>query len=101
MTTYVPVVPVQERVELAEFPRITLLGLRVQERPVEGEMLVVNATDCSTSPFSDVTAIVEFPLVPETIVSVVGLAETPKSWTVKITVAEWVRAPLIAVTVAR
>ena len=37
VTVYVPALPLQESVEVPEVPSVTLVGLRVQVSPVDGE----------------------------------------------------------------
>lgn len=90
-----------ESVEVPDIPRAMLAGLSVHVRPVEGETVANNETVCSVNPLSEVTVIVEFPVAPGTIVTVVGLAETAKSSTLIVKDAEWDREPLMPVTVER
>jgi hypothetical protein len=77
-----PVVdPVQERVELAEVAvelRVTLVGLRVHVRPVDGATVSESVT-VPVKPFVAATVIVEVPGVPTITLTVVGLAVTVKS----------------------
>jgi len=63
-----------------------LAGVRVQVKPLEGEMEEVRAT-VPVKPFTGVTVIVEVPAVPAVVVTDVGLAVTVKSVTVTVTVA--------------
>ena len=37
VTVYVPALPLQDRVEVPDVPKVTLVGLSVQVSPVEGE----------------------------------------------------------------
>jgi hypothetical protein len=87
---------VHDRVEVPE--PVTLVGVRVQDRPVAGETAAVRLTT-PANPLTAVTVIVEVPAVPTVVVTVVGLAAIVKSWTTKDTVAVWVRLPLVPVTV--
>lgn len=96
MTVYDPADPLQESVEIPE--PATLVGVRVQVRPVVGLMLEVKLTT-PLNPSSAVTVIVEVPEAPARTVVVVGLAAIVKSWTVKVVVAEWDSVPLVPVTV--
>jgi len=60
---------------------VTLVGVRVQVRPVAGETVEANVT-VPVNPWTAVTVIVEVPAAPARIVTVVGLAATVKSRTV-------------------
>jgi hypothetical protein len=71
--------PVHDRVEDPEVPSVTLVGLRVHVRPVEGEIVSVNAT-VPVKPLSAETAIVEVPVEPTVKLTLVGVAVTVKSW---------------------
>jgi len=73
-------------VEVPEVPRVTLVGVRVQVRPVVGDTVAASVT-VPVKPWRDVTVIVEVPAVPALTVTLVGLATTVKSRTVKVTVA--------------
>jgi hypothetical protein len=84
-----------------EVVRVTLVGLRAQVRPVEGEIVSVNAT-VPVNPFVAETAIVEVPATPMVTVTLVGLATSVKlgaGFTVKATVAECDKLPLAPVIV--
>ncbi len=81
MTVYVPTEPEQESVEVPEVPRVTLVGVKVQVRPVEGDIADVRAT-VPVKPWTVVTVIVEVPATPALTVTAVGLAVTVKSLTV-------------------
>jgi len=87
VTVYVPALPVHDSVEVPEVPRVTLVGARVQARPVAGETAAVKLT-VPVKPWTEPTVIVEVPEAPASTVTLVGLAVTVKSWTVKVTVAE-------------
>ena len=87
VTVYVPALPVHDSVEVPEVPRVTLVGVRVQARPVAGETAAVKLT-VPVKPWTEPTVIVEVPEAPASTVTLVGLAVTVKSWTVKVTVAE-------------
>jgi hypothetical protein len=75
--------------------------VRVHANPVDGKTATVNVT-VPVRPWragSAVTVIVEAPKAPALTVTVVGLADTAKSWIVKVTGAECVRLPLAPFTV--
>lgn len=61
-------------------PRVTLVGVRVQDNPVEGDTDDVRLT-VPVNPLIDVTVIVEVPAVPAMTDTFVGLAVTEKSGT--------------------
>ncbi len=86
-----------ERVDVWEAPSTTLVGLRVHVKPA-GETAEVRVT-VPVKPFTGATVIVEMPVDPVLTVTVVGLAVTVKSLTVKVTVAVRVSDPLVPVTV--
>jgi len=67
-----------ERVDVPE--PVTLIGVRLQVRPVAGLMLDAKLT-IPLKPLSAVTVMVEVPETPALAVTVVGLAEMVKSWT--------------------
>jgi hypothetical protein len=77
---YVPAEPAQERSEVPEVPRLTLVGVRVQDNPVEGDTDDIRLT-VPVNPLIDVTVIVEVPAVPALTGTLVGLAVTEKSGT--------------------
>lgn len=81
VTAYAPVLPEHDSVEVPEVPSVTLEGVNVQVSPVAGETVSVRVTD-PVKPWRDVTVMVEVPEVPAGIVTLVGLAETVKSWIV-------------------
>jgi hypothetical protein len=95
--------PVHDRVEVADVvvvERATLVGLRAQVRPVEGDTVADRET-VPVKPFTAAIVIVDVPGEPTTAETVEGLALTVKSGaavTVKVTVAEWDRDPLTPVT---
>jgi len=64
-----------------EVPRVTLVGVSVQVRPVDGEMADVRVT-VPVKPWTAVTVIVEVAAVPAFTVTLVGLAVIVKSLTV-------------------
>jgi len=89
------VLKVHERMEVPE-PPVTVVGVRVH-----ATLSAANAT-LLANPFKEATVIVEVPADPTDTVTVIGLAEIVKSGravTVKSTVAEWERLPLVPVTV--
>ena len=69
----------------------------MQVRPVAGLTFGVRFTT-PANPSSAVTVIVEVPKTPARTVTLVGPAAIVKSWTVKVTVAECERLPLVPVT---
>jgi hypothetical protein len=71
---------VQDSVEVPEFPRVTLVGARVQVNPVDGDTDATRLTD-PVNPLIAVTVIVEVPEVPALTGALVGLAVTEKSGT--------------------
>lgn len=76
-----------ERVEVALViaPRPMLVGERVQVRPVEGETVAVSET-VPVKPLKPETVTVEGPVEPDETLTLVGLAVTVKSCTVRFTV---------------
>jgi len=74
-----------------------LVGLSEHARP-EGETVDVRVT-VPVKPLTGVTVTVEVPVAPELMLTVVGLAVTVKSLTVKVTVADADWDPLVPVTV--
>jgi len=64
-----------------------LVGVRVQVKPVAGDIEDVRAT-VPVKPFTGATVIVEVPATPPLIVRLVGAAATLKSSTLYVTVAE-------------
>ena len=74
-----------------------LVGERAHVRPA-GETCEVRAT-VPTNPLTGATLIVEEPIVPAGVVTVVKLGLRVKSVTVYVTVAEWLIDPLAPVTV--
>jgi hypothetical protein len=88
--TVVVVVKMQESVALPD--PVTLFGLRLHAA------LLTDKLTIPLNPLSAVTAIVEV-AVPPVDVTEDGLALTAKSTTWKAAAAEWVREPLVAVTV--
>ena len=85
-----------DRVEVPE--PVTLVGVRVQVRPVVGDTVAVRLTT-PVKPWRAVIVIVEVPAVPAFVETAVGLADMVKSWTVTVTVAVWDSVPLVPVTV--
>jgi hypothetical protein len=66
---------------------MTLFGVRVQVKPVAGDIEDVKAT-VPVKPFTGATVIVEVPPTPAFMVRLVGAAAMVKSWTLVVTVAE-------------
>ena len=82
---YAPVEPLHDRVEVPE--PVTLVGVRVQGRPIDGNTTAVRLTN-PLKPCRAVTVIVVVPETPARTVREVGLAAIVKSCTVSVTVAE-------------
>ncbi len=96
-----PATPEQERVEVPDVvvpPRAMLVEDNVQVRPDDGDTVSDSAT-VPVNPLRPVTVMVEVPTAPVLTVRLLGLAATVKSWTMKLTVALWVRLLLVPVTV--
>ena len=85
-----------DRVEVPE--PVSLVGVRVQVRPVEGDTVEARLTT-PAKPLTAVMVTVEVPATPALTVTLVGLVAIVKSCTVKEMVAEWDRLPLMPVTV--
>ncbi len=75
---------VHDRVEVPE--PVTLVGVRVQVRPVAGLTAEARLT-IPPKPFTAATVIVEVPGTPTLTATDVGNALIVKSWTVTVTVA--------------
>jgi len=76
---------VQDRAEVPEVPRTTLVGVRVQAKPAG-----VTEEDRATVPVNPlrlVTVMVDAAAALASAVTLVGLAVTLKSWIVTVTVA--------------
>ena len=93
-------VPLADAVhDSAEVPDpVTLVGLRVQTRPVDGDTGAVRLTT-PAKPLTAVTVIVEVAVPATLIAAEVGFALIAKSCTTKVTVAVWDSEPLVPVTV--
>jgi hypothetical protein len=72
--------------------------LKAQLSPVEGDTELARLT-VPVNPSNGLTVIVDMPAWPARTVMLVGLAAREKSWSMKPTVAEWEREPLLPVTV--
>jgi hypothetical protein len=86
-----------------EVPLVVVLVNAILDEDNVHVRLPVGATVRPTvpvNPLRPVTVIVEVPAVPELTVTVVGLAETEKSWKANVTVVELVVVPLAAETVS-
>jgi len=82
---------VQDKVELPN--PFKLVGVIVHD-----VLLVVRLTS-PAKPFSRVTVTVDLATVPAITVTVVGLAEIPKSWNLKVATTKWFSVPLVPVIV--
>ena len=69
--------PVQDRVDVPE-PPVILIAERVQDRFVE--LVVTARVTVPLKPFEGATATLEVPATPTLTVTLVGLADTAKSW---------------------
>jgi len=78
VTVYDPALPLHESVDVPEVPRVTLVGVRVQVRPVAGETEAVRLT-VPVKPWTEPTVIVEVPEAPASTVTLAGLAVIVKS----------------------
>jgi len=76
---------VHDRVEVPD--PVTLVGVRVQVKPVAGDTVAVRLTT-PLKPCDAVMVIVDVPAVPALTVTLVGLAAIVNSCTLKVTVAE-------------
>lgn len=81
VTPYVPAEPEQESVDWPEVPSVTLVGVKVHIRPVEGDTAAVTTT-LPVKPWRAVVVMVEVPVNPALIVKVVGEPVIVKSLTV-------------------
>ena len=99
VTVYVPTAPLHESVEMPEVPRVTLVGFKLQLRPVEGETEDARATVPVKPPIED-TITVDVPKTPVAAATLVGLGlmEKPIATKLKVTVAEWDNDPLVDLT---
>ena len=86
----------QDIVEVPEAAR--LVGESVQESPVDGDDVDAKVT-VPAKPLTPDIVTVEFPAIPTATLTVEGLTEMLKSWTMKVTVVGWDRDPLVPVTV--
>ncbi len=75
-----------DSVDVAEAPRVTLVGLREQLRPLGDEVWVRLTIPAKLLIL--VTVMVEVPVTPRPTVTVVGLSEMLKSWTTNVVVAQ-------------
>jgi len=100
ITVYVPAAPSHESVEVPEVPRVILVGLKLQLRPVEGETEDASTTVPAKPPIED-TITVDVPKTPVAAATLVGLGlmEKPTATKLKVTVAEWDKDPLVDLTV--
>jgi hypothetical protein len=92
---------VQDSVEVPEEEVVvsaTLVGLRPQVRPEEGEIVSVKPT-VPVNPLALATVTVDVPVVPEKTKTLVGLALTVKSCTLYVTLDEWLSEDPVPVTV--
>ena len=87
----------QDNADVWDAPRTMLVGVRVHVSPA-GLTEEVRAT-VPVNPLSGATVIVDVAATPTLTLAVVGLADTEKSVTATVTVAEWVSEPLVPVTV--
>jgi|SRR2546427_7904685 len=98
---YDPAVPLHERVDVSDAPSMTSVGFRVHVRPVPEETVRVSET-VPVKLLTLSTVMVDVPVSPSTIATLVGLAEIAKSnggVILNVTSTEWVNGPLVPVTV--
>jgi len=93
---YTPALPVHDSVEVPE--PVTLVGVSEHVNPELGVTVVVRLTT-APKPCREVMLDVEIPAAPAFAVTSVGLATRVKSRTVKVTVVECERGPLVPVRV--
>ena len=96
MTVYTPALPVHDIVEVPE--PVTLVGVSEHVNPAPGVIVVARLTT-PPKPCREVMLVVEIPAGPAFTVTSVGLATRVKSRTVKVTVVECERGPLVPVRV--
>ncbi len=87
VTVKVLAIPLQERIEVPEVPRVIEVVESVQFNPDDGEVEFVSVTT-PLKLFTDVTLMVELPLAPANTVTLDGPVVMVKSWTVYATIAE-------------
>jgi hypothetical protein len=87
-----------DSVLVPEVPSVTLVGERVQVRPVLGETLALRVT-VPVKPRTLVTTMVDVPAAPVLAVTLDGLDVIVKSWTVIVTAVACTSDPLVPVTV--
>ena len=93
---YTPAIPVHDNVEVPE--PVTLAGVSEQIRPELGEAVPTRLT-IPLNPCNEAMLKVEIPAAPAFTVTSVGLATRVKSRTVKVTVVECERGPLVPVRI--
>jgi len=91
------VVPLHERVDDWDPPRIIVVGPSKQLRPA-GETVKERLT-VPVNPFKGAMVTVEVPVTPAFTLRLVGLADIVKSLNLKMTVAEWESVVLVPVIV--
>ncbi len=87
-----------DSVEIWDAPRVTLVGVSVHVRPVEGEDDEARLA-VPVKLLTGAIVIVEVAGLPALALAEVGLAERVKSWRVTVMVAECASDPLVPVTV--
>ncbi len=87
-----------DSVEVWDAPRVTLAGVSVHVRPVEGEDDEARLT-VPVKLLTGAIVIVEVVGLPALALAEVGLADTLKSWRLTMMVAERASDPLVPVTV--
>lgn len=90
--------PLQDRVELPEFPNVTVVGDSVHVSPADGEMLLARVT-VPVNPRVDDTMAVDVPLAPELTTTLDVLTSSAKSCTVTANEVECASEPLVPVAV--
>src|SRR2546425_3828825 len=98
-TSYVPAVPLQDSIEVAEEPLVTVTLGVFREHVRLGEETDSVRLTVPENPLMLITVTVEVSVAPGIPVTVVGFSEMEKSCTMQFTVAVWESAPLVPVTV--
>lgn len=98
VTEYVPEDPLQDSVELPEFPSVIVVGDNAQVSPAGGETLLTRVT-VPVNPKVDDTMAVEVPAAPAFTMTLDALTSSAKSCTVTATRAECASEPLVPVAV--
>jgi len=96
VTVYEPAEPEHDSVDVPD--PVTLVGESVHVKPLLDETLEERET-APANPLSGEIVTVEVPATPALKVTLVGLVDIVKSWTMNVMVAVWASVPLAPVTV--